>query len=231
MVRERCDSFAGALDVHVSVRFSHASPPTRSHKYTEPNDDWTVEEVFQWTLLRSYKLFDERFLNMAESLRGDLDQGGKELEKVRKDVSQKLPKQDAENCQNNGETKSVPVNDSNNNILPRSSVVVQAKVIESDYYMGKVFELKITKKNHCFIGRSSSKKFKNNGISLSKDLEVSTTHGKFELHKDGQVYFVDTGSTNGSKVDGSSVEPDEPCLMQTGTVLWVGATQFEMKVL
>jgi len=97
--------------------------------------------------------------------------------------------------------------------------------------MGRVFELKVTKKNHCLVGRSSSKKFKTNGMSLSKDLEVSTTHGKFELHKDGNVYYTDTGSTNGSKVDGVSVEVDVPRRIETGTILLVGTTKFEFTIM
>ena len=199
--------------------------------WIEPNDDWTVEEVFQWTLLRSYKLIDERFETIADGLRSDLDKGGKQLEQVRNDVaSQKQPSQthDVENRPNQGESKTK--NDSSNKV-PRSTAVVKAKVVASEVYTGREFELKITKKNACLVGRSSSKKFKNNGISLSKDLEVSTTHGKFELHKDGNVYYTDTGSTNGSKIDGDSVEPDEPYLIQNGTILLVGATKFELTVL
>lgn len=208
-----------------------------SFSCVEPNEDWTVEEVFQWTLLRSYKLYDERYQTIAEGLRGELNDGGKELEEVRKEVSETKQTQqqhqyDVENRQNNEEAiKSAPAAGNTIKHSTRSSVVLQAKVIESDYYMGRVFELKITKKGHCLIGRSSSKKFKTNGISLSKDLEVSTTHGKFELHKDGNVYYVDTGSTNGSKVDGTSLEADAPCSMQNGTIVLVGATKFEIKIL
>jgi hypothetical protein len=60
--------------------------------------------------------------------------------------------------------------------------------------------LKVGKTNICYIGRSSGKKFTNNGISLNQDLEVSTTHGNFSLSKVGKVYYTDCGSTNGSFV-------------------------------
>lgn len=43
--------------------------------------------------------------------------------------------------------------------------------------------------------------FKNHGISLRRDSEVSITHGMF-MNSRGAVTYMDNDSTNGSEVDG-----------------------------
>jgi FHA domain len=103
-------------------------------------------------------------------------------------------------------------------------------------YMGKTFTLKVTSRAPRLVGRSQSKNFRDKGISLSKDLEVSTSHGKFVLIKD-KVYFVDTESTNGTLVSESGdntssndhtttdqMEPNEPYQLSTGTMITCGQT-------
>ena len=85
----------------------------------------------------------------------------------------------------------------------------------------------------CFIGRSKGKKFIKNGISLSKDQEVSTTHAKILVEglglgdgnstgRDVKFYFVDVGSTNGSSLDGEMLEPDVKVLIGEGMEIKVG---------
>lgn len=196
----------------------------------EPNEDWTVEEVFQWTLLRSYKVIDEQIETISQSLRNDLDEGGKQLERVRKEASQKKPARqpNAENQPNQSDTKPATKVD---RAVP-TIVSITAKVLRSttSEYEGAVFKLKLTQKNKCWLGRSGGKKFKNNGISLSKDGEVSTTHGKFELFKDGNVYFTDSSSTNGSTLDGVGLDPEVPYVIETGMTLAVGGILLEFTV-
>lgn len=51
------------------------------------------------------------------------------------------------------------------------------------------------------IGRSTGKVFKEKGVSLYKDKEISTSHGKVEI-KNGQVFLIDTKSTNGTSLNG-----------------------------
>jgi hypothetical protein len=92
----------------------------------------------------------------------------------------------------------------------------------------------------CLIGRSKGKKFIKNGISLYKDQEVSTTHGKFIVEEKKNYstnngsesgsgggallsfYYVDVGSTNGTMHNGTVLEPNTKLLLVNGMELKIG---------
>jgi len=77
-----------------------------------------------------------------------------------------------------------------------------------------------------WIGRSSGRKFKDHGVSLSKDSEVSTSHGKIEAIN-GQVFYTDTGSTNGSIIQGiGRLDPEEPHQIVNEMRIQIGGTVF-----
>ncbi|KAG5184557.1 SMAD/FHA domain-containing protein [Tribonema minus] len=79
-------------------------------------------------------------------------------------------------------------------------------------------------KGACMLGRSTGKRFKESGISMSKDSSVSTTHAKITV-SGGRLYFADAGSTNGSTVNGINVGKEgAPVELSTGMVLGVGET-------
>jgi hypothetical protein len=68
-------------------------------------------------------------------------------------------------------------------------------------YSGKTWRLRPRPGHPCLLGRSTGKAFRDGGMSLPLDAEVSTTHAK--LHCLGlHIFFTDMGSTNGSKING-----------------------------
>ena len=86
----------------------------------------------------------------------------------------------------------------------------------------------------CLIGRSKGKKFLRNGISLNKDQEVSTTHGKFSMMEEDGVqnkfYYTDVGSTNGSTVgDNVRLEPNVRMEIEEGMVLRIGNSTLKIE--
>lgn len=79
------------------------------------------------------------------------------------------------------------------------------------------------------IGRSTGKHFKEKGVSLYKDKEISTTHAKIEL-RNGQVFLVDVKSTNGSLLNGLQVESQVPFRLQEGDVITFGSTELKVSI-
>ncbi|GKY98878.1 hypothetical protein MPSEU_000843800 [Mayamaea pseudoterrestris] len=68
-------------------------------------------------------------------------------------------------------------------------------------YIGKEWAVQPTFEKPCKVGRSRGIHFTNKGMSLSGDLEVSTTHAEFGVSKKTRnLYYKDTGSTNGSYI-------------------------------
>jgi len=77
------------------------------------------------------------------------------------------------------------------------------------------------------MGRSAGKHFKEKGVSLYKDKEISTTHAKIEL-RNGQVFLMDLQSTNGSQLNGEDVEPMKPLRLCEGDVIMMGSTELKV---
>ncbi|CAM9455949.1 unnamed protein product [Ectocarpus sp. 8 AP-2014] len=89
-------------------------------------------------------------------------------------------------------------------------------------YDGSVFEITVEEDGDArLVGRSTGKKFKNHGISLRRDSEVSITHGMF-MNSGGRVTYMDNGSTNGTEVDGEWVEPKNAYEVVAGSTLLIG---------
>ena len=107
---------------------------------------------------------------------------------------------------------------------------------------GLFYDLQPRTRTYSWIGRSQGRKFKQKGISLPKDLECSTTHGRFEYtnttntagdgNNDGPTfYFVDVGSTNGTQIDGYECEPNVSYVISTGMNILCGKTNLKVTLL
>ena len=101
-------------------------------------------------------------------------------------------------------------------------------VSEEGPYVGKVFQLyPKARGKDLLVGRSRGKKFLKNGLSLSEDSEVSTTHGCFGII-DGKICFKDKNSTNGSWLNGGELEPYGWYPLEEGDELLLGATRMRV---
>ena len=105
-------------------------------------------------------------------------------------------------------------------------------------YSGTTFALRLApgkQSSVAMIGRSTGKKFRDNGVSLPKDGEVSTTHARVELapeHAAGApaVAVVDADSTNGTSLDGVALVPGAPVALRSGATLRVGVTELQVEI-
>ena len=78
-----------------------------------------------------------------------------------------------------------PTNTTTTTAAPKSSNTSSLLIISilSGPHASQTYKLQPKHTQPCLIGRSKGKKFLRNGISLSKDQEVSTTHGKFSVEE------------------------------------------------
>ena len=217
--------------------------------FLEPTADWTVEEAFQWTLLRSLVATNAKFAQLESSIRTTVETGLQGLNDTDPTFQTKTTTNAGDGLTKT--TNPVPVPEASRSarsatvakiaVPPASSFTLQIDILEGEH-VGKHFELSITKTKEAYLGRSRGKKFKDGkGISLYKDLEVSTTHGKFVM-VDQQPCFVDTGSSNGTRVQTHNddtndhemmdyeLPADEPFPLVSGTHLVCGQSRLQVTV-
>jgi len=108
------------------------------------------------------------------------------------------------------------------------------EIIRGDY-VGKIYEFDQLMTEAAMVGRSRGKKILKHGISLPKDPEVSTTHGKFLAKASNSrgsnttiplasFWYVDDGSTNGSMINGQLIESHVEIPLESGMQIQVGGT-------
>lgn len=185
----------------------------------EPNDTWTVEQALQYCLLQAHKETEEKYNQIETSLNQQFEKGKDDIWKCHKRVLEESTNN--EQSPNPHALRDVPGSVSGSKAKKSSKLTTVNVRIIGGHYDGTSYNLMPKARHPCWVGRSQGRKFKDRGISLSKDLEISTTHGKFEVIA-GKFHFTDTGSTNGSKVGETELEPDSPLLLENGTELILG---------
>jgi pSer/pThr/pTyr-binding forkhead associated (FHA) protein len=201
-----------------------------------------VEQVLNWWLLRAKSETDAAHEQTVEKLQTQMDEGMKSLWDDHTQVKaiadgenadpQRQRQADAGEPADKPKTKEETTttataaastsDNTNGNELESGTFRVE---IVGGPYSGETFALKPTGSKFCWIGRSQSKKFTRNGISLPHDAEVSTSHGKFILGKGKNKFvYVDDGSTNGSWINGEFIERHVEYPLETGMQIVAGAT-------
>jgi hypothetical protein len=189
---------------------------------SEPTEDWTVEEVMQWCLLRSHEATDSKHDELMQALNQQLEEGTKELWRCH-EIAVASGVENEKSTENEQQGKKGEPTKSND------VKYIQVEVTEGPYE-GKTYKLQPKKRAACWVGRSAGKKFVEKGISLAKDDEVSTTHGKFELIN-GKAFFTDTGSTNGTVHNGEELEDNVPLELHDSMSLKMGRTTVKITLL
>lgn len=181
-----------------------------------------------WWLLRAHAESDASYEDIVAGLSSQLADGKKSLMNDHKAVSGIVsgngPSENADPQKPGvkGVVKEHTVNPVKPVVADNHEGTIFIEIQAGDY-QGATYTLQPKTRSHAWVGRSQGKKFREKGISLPKDLEVSTTHGRFELLRNKFVY-VDTGSTNGSRLGEADIVPNEPVELAPGMIITVGQT-------
>jgi hypothetical protein len=79
------------------------------------------------------------------------------------------------------------------------------------------------------IGRSTGKVFKEHGVSLHRDKEISTLHAKIEI-RNGEAFFIDSKSTNGSQLNGDECDGNIAYRLKDADVITMGSTELVVHI-
>ena len=280
----RCSTFNFYLVLNHFHFHPFSSRDFISYHTTEPTEDWTVEQVLKWWVLRAHSECEAEYSRIVDDLSAQLKEGTESLWQAHEEVSsildhgvdkaaataaakaggtstdglensdpqhlnvnssnnipscdiqkpaaargqqQEIQHQHQHQIGNSGETET---KDEDAGATGSSSKIDTIRiVIISGFYEGMSLDVQPKGRTAAFVGRSQGKKFKEKGVSLPKDLEVSTSHGKFESIR-GKFYYTDVGSTNGSLINGCAIEPSKPYEVREGMEISCGQTIMSIKL-
>lgn len=202
-----------------------------------------------WWLLRANSEKEAEYDNIVNNLQQQLEAGKQELWEAHKEVTSILNQEEnggalSENENHNMDEEAATAKDAKpaaaaaessartttrttkqNDTKPNT---IHVEIVQGPY-AGSVYNLNC-KKGHAWVGRSQGKKFRDKGISLPKDSEVSTSHGRFEFQR-GNFYYMDAASTNGSLMGNEYLEPNVPYLLENGVVITAGQTVMQVSLI
>lgn len=250
------------MPCHCIISLSHFSPT--AHTTAEPNNSWTIEELMYWSLSQYHSKAISQTASHIQSLSDNCDRECDDLMELHRAAVELAENgtrgnggDNEENVRNHADAAAaVDVNAkiTNNNNSTTTTTKTPSPgtitvLITSGPHNASKFTLRPKPCTPCFIGRSKGKKFIKNGISLSKDQEVSTTHGKILVEGGGggglsasgaavngsnsdggsgaKFYFIDVGSTNGTTLNGELIEPETKILLTEGLELKAGGSNLK----
>ncbi|KAJ1461114.1 hypothetical protein M885DRAFT_507705 [Pelagophyceae sp. CCMP2097] len=111
---------------------------------------------------------------------------------------------------------------------PQHASFILTLIATAGPHAGATFRLNVSPSQEALIGRSSGKKFRDNGISLPKDDEVSTTHAKIVIDR-GELALVDVGSTNGTVFDGEAALESKSYPLTIDSKMIFGESAFDVR--
>mmetsp|Transcript_45107 Transcript_45107/g.54649 ORF Transcript_45107/g.54649 Transcript_45107/m.54649 type:complete len:178 (+) Transcript_45107:146-679(+) len=171
-------------------------------------------------------LKDKKYEKVIAEYDSMTEEAKNEIRKMHHDAISRANKENETPVETKAQTK--VLSSSDNVEMKKTSTPTSINIeIISGPHKGTAFNVKPKSRYPCFIGRSTGKKFRERGVSLPDDSEVSTTHAKLEL-KRGKFYFVDTGSTNGSLREGQPIEAGDPVLLEDGLTVQVGGSEMRI---
>jgi len=214
--------------------FSNKLPYT---VYDEPTGDWTIEQLLLWCLLKSQHHINIKRDELIAALRNDFENGKQDVLDTQQEAVKILS--DAESNElaviyNNTYSQTVAEKKYGKTCAIYKNcdkpIYILIDIISGPHKRSQ-FKLQPRPRKPCFVGRSTGKKFRERGVSLPEDSEVSTTHGKFETKPgigSGKFFFVDTCSTNGSLYEGKDLDPATPLHLEEGMQITVGKTTMKI---
>ena len=243
----------------LSLSPANGTPLRYARKKTEPTEDWTVDNLLQWCLLKS----GQRTIDARDEIKRNLDE---RLEAARAEIwdaheravaassgdhrksnsaatESSVAAQLRQSVAETPTTTAAVADDENTDpyhtdgdanggeqkrpVARKATTTASVKTVVVDVlqgpYQGASFRLRPRARSPCFVGRSAGKKFRERGISLPDDKEVSVTHGKFVI-KAGKAYFVDTGSSNRTLYQDKELGVNEPLELRDDMELLIGTT-------